>query len=306
MNEPAAVGHQPHTRFARRCQAPPRGARTFEVYREATAERRLRSPSDPRRAGCQQAPWLCLLALGLTSLGPNIRAADPAQEGRALAEELRAQRPTKDSRFDGALQIRDRAGHLRRLPVQLEVVAGDPEWRGIYRAFTPDHQLLEQLTVVHTPDQPNRYLLDRAATPTAGHTGPPALAGAQATNAFAGSDFSLADLGLEFIHWPGQRVVKHEMRKGRACQVLESLDPHPAAGGYTRVLSWVDLENQGLVRAEAYDWQNRLLKEFEVDRLRKVNGRWELKEVEIRNLQTGSRTHLIYNTDSPTAKPSAP
>ncbi len=123
--------------------------------------------------------------------------------------------------------------------------------------------------------------------------------GTQTLPPFAGSDFWLGDLGLEFFHWPEQKILKHEMRRGRSCQVLESTNPNPSPNGYSRVVSWIDNETLGIVQAEAYDAKGKLLKEFYPKSFKKVNGQWELQEMEIRNDQTGSRTRLEFNSKQP-------
>jgi hypothetical protein len=118
---------------------------------------------------------------------------------------------------------------------------------------------------------------------------------------FVNTDFWLADLGLDFLHWPEQRLVpdaKITMRKSTPCKVLDSLNPRAsdASGpGYARVRSWVAIENGGLVYAEAYDRHNKLLKVFEISNVEKVNGHWELKEMKIRNEQTDSVTRLEFD-----------
>jgi hypothetical protein len=129
------------------------------------------------------------------------------------------------------------------------------------------------------------------------------LAGDETMTPFAGSDFWIADLGLEFFHWPEQKILKHEMRRGRACKVLESTNPNPSTNGYSRVVSWIDNESGGIVQAEAYDFKNKLLKEFAPKSFKKVNGQWELQEMEIRNVQTGSRTRLEFGDFHPTNSP---
>ena len=108
-------------------------------------------------------------------------------------------------------------------------------------------------------------------------------------------DFWLCDLGLEFFHWPEQKVLKKEFSRNRACMVLESTNPQPSAHGYSRVVSWIDEETLGIVHAEAYDAQGKLLKVFDPKSFKKVNGQWELQEMEIRNVQTGSRTRLEFD-----------
>jgi hypothetical protein len=114
---------------------------------------------------------------------------------------------------------------------------------------------------------------------------------------FANSDFWLADLGLEFFHWPEQRLLKSEMRSGRSCRVLESLNPAPAPGAYARVVSWIDNETSGIVHAEAYDLKNKRLKEFDPKEFKKIKGQWQLQEMRIENNQTGSRTWIEFNLD---------
>ena len=112
---------------------------------------------------------------------------------------------------------------------------------------------------------------------------------------FLGSDFWAVDLGLEFFHWPEQKILKHEMRRGRACQMLESTNPSPTTNGYARVVSWIDNESSGIVHAEAYDVTGKVRKEFDPKSFKKVNGQWQLQEMEIRNDQTGSRTRLEFD-----------
>jgi hypothetical protein len=119
---------------------------------------------------------------------------------------------------------------------------------------------------------------------------------ANPTNQFAQSDFLFGDLGLEFLRWPEQRVLKSEMKMSRSCKVLES-KPGPAAHslGYGRVVAWIDNETGGVIQAEAYDPRGKLLKEFELNSFEKINGRWQLQEMEMRNAQAKSRTRLTFD-----------
>ncbi len=113
---------------------------------------------------------------------------------------------------------------------------------------------------------------------------------------FAGSDFWIGDLGLEFLHWPAQRLLKKEMRHSKSCDVLESINPAPVPGGYARVVSWIMIESpHGIVHADAYDAQGKLLKQFDPKDLEKVNGEYRVDEMQMRNRQTGSRTVIKLN-----------
>ena len=112
---------------------------------------------------------------------------------------------------------------------------------------------------------------------------------------FCSSDFWIADLGLEFFHWPGQKILKKEVKRSRGCTVLESTNPNPTTNGYSRVVCWIDSETLGIVQAQAYDAQGKLLKEFYPKDIKKVQGQWQVESMEIDNVQTGSRTRLEFD-----------
>ncbi len=112
---------------------------------------------------------------------------------------------------------------------------------------------------------------------------------------FAGSDFWAVDLGLEFLHWPAQKILRGDTARGRLCNVLESTNPNPSTSGYSRVLCWIDNESLGIVKAEAYDAKGKLLKEFLPKDIKKVDGQWQVGSMEIDNVQTGSRTKLEFD-----------
>src|SRR6185436_8059953 len=95
-----------------------------------------------------------------------------------------------------------------------------------------------------------------------------------------------------------QRLVKQEMRRSRSCRVLESMNVNPTPGTYSRVLSWIDVESDGLLRAEAFDQKNESQKVFEPGTVKKVNGKWQLKDLRIRNAKAKTRTELRFNLES--------
>lgn len=254
----------------------------------------------PQQAVRAARPLLvCLLTLAVPRLaGAAESLASAESDGRALAAEMREQRPADNLATQGFLRRRDPEGNWGEpSAVRMEAEVSEDAWRTRYRAFTPSGRIIESLAIHHATGQPNRYLVwqgDAANDPNA--PGAP-LIGEAAAIPFAGSDFWLSDLGLEFFHWPQQRILKHEMRKGRSCKVLESLAPNPSQGGYARVLSWIDIEHRGLLRAEAYDSNRKLVKEFSIGNFKKVNGRWQLKSMEIRNERTDARTRLEFDLE---------
>lgn len=264
----------------------------------------MKAPVHTPPSGCPRRRFLLVAGFTLAAAALPVRGAvapggkpSPEEEGRTLAAELRARPPAFNT--SGTLRRREVSGRwLPPVPVRLDVYEAGTGWRSVYQVFDATSAVVETLVIQHEATGPSRYELV-TTRPGSGTTTTTTLTGSEAGVPFAGSDFWLEDLGLEFLRWPGQRVVKTEMRKGRNCRVLESTPARPPATGYARVLSWVDLEKGGLLRAEAFDPAGRLLKEFSVGSFKKIEGAWQLKSMEIRNDQTDARTRLEFDLEIP-------
>jgi Outer membrane lipoprotein-sorting protein len=224
-------------------------------------------------------------ALGWSLTRAFAAESDLIAEGRALAAELRAARPPREMTNQAVLKVRAPDGRRSATPVAMATqFAGDTEWRAVYT--TPS----QTLVITHRREHAPTYQLGNADG-----TGLRQLAAGDAASAFAGSDFWPCDLGLEFLSWPIQKVIrreKPEMRKGRPCRLLESANP--TAPGYVRVRSWIDLEEGQPIMAEAYDANNDLVKTFSVGSVEKVDGVWRLKDLDMTDERRGSKTRLEF------------
>jgi hypothetical protein len=213
-----------------------------------------------------------------------------------LVADLLAQKPEKDSIRTGLLKIRDANGQERAQAVRVQILPTASNWLSIYETMAaPGEPGPLKLTVIHTDHQPNQYLLlDRSDS--GANTEAKRVDAVETMVPFAGSDFWLADLGLEFLHWPKQRLLAKEMRHSKSCDVLESINPNPEPGGYARVVCWITIEEpHGIVHADAYDAGNKLLKQFDPKKLEKVTGQYQLESMEMRTRKTGSRTILEFD-----------
>jgi hypothetical protein len=227
---------------------------------------------------------------------PPLERAEGERQARALVANLLAQKPEQGATNTGVARIRDRDDKQHEVRMRFEIFPTRSNWFNVYEAAATGTNAGERLTIIHADGQVNQYLLTSLAGPGAANTR--RLAGNELMVSFAGSDFWIADLGLEFLHWPQQRVLKKQMRRSLFCDVLQSVNPQPAGNGYARVLSWIAVnrpEDIVVVHAEAYDGGGKLLKEFDPKKIQKINGVWQLEEMEIRNRQTGSRTRIEFN-----------
>jgi hypothetical protein len=250
------------------------------------------------------------LAVGAAAQTTNV-LSDAEIQGHQLAQQLCEARPVENFTNTGILQIRGGNGNRTNIPVKFKVIVTADDWRSVYEIIQTNvfvtgesYPTLEKLFISHNESQTNNYR-DEIYTgdifATRGHRHTTGVIGMRSGNelnqSFAGSDFWLCDLGLEFFHWPAQKVLPKttNLKRGRDYTLLESTNPNPATNGYSRVLSWIDKETGGILAAEAYDYNGRLLKEFAPKSFKKVNGQWELQEMEIDNGQTGSRTRLEFD-----------
>jgi hypothetical protein len=76
---------------------------------------------------------------------------------------------------------------------------------------------------------------------------------------------------------------------------LVSRPPEAIKGGYSKVVSWVDEDSMGIIRAELFDGEGKLLKIFEPKSFKKIDGQWHVKEMEMRNEQANTRTSIIFD-----------
>jgi len=114
-----------------------------------------------------------------------------------------------------------------------------------------------------------------------------------------GTAVTYGDLALKFLYWPHTEILGEEIVRTRNCWRLR-LQPPSREAQYSNVLLWIDQESGAMMRIQAYDWQGRLTKRFEVVSAQKIEGRWFLKQMRIEEFEPGtskvrSRGYLEIN-----------
>jgi hypothetical protein len=220
--------------------------------------------------------------LPAAGLAARLAAGDSSPDsvaGEALAQRLRSVRPERASTNQAVLKLRGPGGR-KSVPLTVETRPTPSGWEVRYEA-RPEGLPAESLTILHATNAPPQYRVGTESSPGA------------AEARFAGSDFSRLDLGLEFLHWPQQRLLRRELSNGRTCEVLESQPAETAPYGSVR--SWVDAEHGVILSAEAYDAKKVRLKQFSVTNFREVADQWTFS-LSIVDDRRGSKTELSYET----------
>lgn len=239
-----------------------------------------------------------VLASLMLSAVPSAAGTESTPEqvaGHALVKEMRRMQPQSSFTNQATLEIRDPSGRRKRVPLTIETqvnAAPDAGWSTRYVTQPAAPALPESVTILQFPDRLPTYLFEGG-----GRNGAEVLPAGQGSVPIAGSDFWADDLGLEFLHWPEQRIIpgprdNPPMIKGRACKILESRNP--AGAPYSRVVSWVDNEFKSLIQADAYDSAGKLLKRFGIGSFKKVDGVWLLKDMEMIDERRDTKTRLEF------------
>jgi hypothetical protein len=222
--------------------------------------------------------------------------SDAEIQGRQLAQQLCEAKPETGEKLIsvGTLSIRKKTGGRSEIALRFQIWANDVAYSTIYEATSKTNQI--SLSILHFSEG-IKYSLFNGSIASCETNKPFVIDENETMVPFADSDFWICDLGFEFFHWPAQKILPKptNLARGRDYTLLESTNPNPSTNGYSRVRSWIDKETGGILQAEAYDFNGKLLKEFAPKSFKKVNGQWQLQEMEIRNVQTGSRTRLEFD-----------
>jgi len=119
---------------------------------------------------------------------------------------------------------------------------------------------------------------------------------AQYDHKVRGTAVTYEDLALKFLYWPDAKVTGENSIRTRNCWKVELKAPSRQSQ-YSNVWMWVDKSGGAIMRIDAYDWNAKMAKRFEVVSAQKIEGRWFLKEMRIEEFDpaTGkvkTRTYL--------------
>lgn len=107
-----------------------------------------------------------------------------------------------------------------------------------------------------------------------------------------GTDISWMDLSLSFLWWPGAVARGEEEVRGRTCQVVDVPAPEGAFAGCSGVRLWIEPRIPIMLRAEAYDRKDTLIRRMEVKSFKKINDRWVIKDIELTSFPSRHKTFL--------------
>lgn len=109
-----------------------------------------------------------------------------------------------------------------------------------------------------------------------------------------GTDMTWMDLTLDFLWWKEVRfddTPRGDSHNGRDCDILVTVPPAPIPG-CSAVRVWVDRQLRCVMQAEQLDPQGNPVRKMWVQRVKKMDDRWMIRDMEIETLNSGHRTQL--------------
>lgn len=98
----------------------------------------------------------------------------------------------------------------------------------------------------------------------------------------AGTDLTYEDLAMRFFHWPNPRLEGREEVGGQPCWKVRIDKPRGQTGRYEVVYVWVHEKFGAFMRVRGHDPKGRLLKEFQVEDIMRVNDDvWTLRKMQV-------------------------
>jgi len=112
-----------------------------------------------------------------------------------------------------------------------------------------------------------------------------------------GTDMTWMDLTLDFLWWKDVRfddTPRGDSHNGRDCDILVTVPPGPIPG-CSAVRVWVDRQLRCVMQAEQLDPQGNPVRKMWVQRVKKIDDRWMIRDMEIETLNSGHRTQLFVD-----------
>jgi len=210
----------------------------------------------------------------------------------ALLRDVRDRLPREELRIAGDLEVRGRKGVvIGRMNVEALIALGGDQPRARYTVRDALGGEIEELTVSRPAQGGAPQLAYRRGDPPA----PAAAPGIH--EAIGNSDLTWADLALAFLDWEGGRTVGRETYKGQECFLVDLPPPAEAASDgpgrpYARMRLWIHEALRMVAKLEAYDAEERLVRRMEIKALRRVNGRWMIKDMEVEGFPAVHKTRF--------------
>jgi hypothetical protein len=193
--------------------------------------------------------------------------AEPVPADDILAF-VRSKLPDAPLRLTGSLKVRTPNGFTKaNLPVEMNLHWGAEEPTARYRI---DKEILD---ITWQDGRPDYRFSNDQNTPTSD---------------ILGTGISWSDLSFSVLWWPGAQLVDEEKKINRDCYVVDV--PVPDSENIVRL--WIEKNMGMLLEAQTFDAARKPVRRMKIKSIKKMDGLWVAKDLEIKDYATGNKTNL--------------
>ena len=113
------------------------------------------------------------------------------------------------------------------------------------------------------------------------------------TDYFMGSDFTYDDIGKRNVDEDTHKLLREESADGFDYYVVEST-PKKDGEIFSKKLVWIRRDCDVVAKVEFYDKLGKLHRQMVSSDIKKVDGFWTVGKMEMKNVQTGHSTELLF------------
>ena len=181
---------------------------------------------------------------------------------------VRTKLPNDPLKLTGTLKVRTKKGFTKTsLPVEMELDWGAAEPTAAYRIGD------QTLDITWNNDLPS-YVFSKGGT--------------LPTDDILGTGLNWADLSFSMLWWPNAKLIDEEKKINRDCYVIDV--PVPDSKNTMRL--WIEKKMGMLLETQTLDAQKKEIRRMKIKSIKKMDGMWVAKDLEIRNKASGNKTTL--------------
>jgi serpin B len=193
--------------------------------------------------------------------------ANPMSGDEILAL-VRSKLPDDPLKLTGSLKVKERNGYTRaNLPVEMELDWGASPATARYQIDN------ESLDIAWKGDVP-QYRFSNAKN--------------QPASDILGTGITWADLSFSVLWWPGAKLIDEARKINRECYVVDV----PVPGSENTMRLWIEKNMGMLLEAQTLDAKKKQLRRMKIKSIKKMDGMWVAKDLELTDKKSGSKTTL--------------
>ena len=196
---------------------------------------------------------------------------------------VRTKLPNDPIKLTGTLKVRTQKGFTKTsLPVEMELDWGATTPTANYRIGD------ESLKITWKNDRPSYQFSKTGNTPT---------------SQILDTGINWADLSFSVLWWPNSELIDEGKKINRECYIVDV----PVPGSPHTMRLWIEKKMGMLLEAQTLDAAKKEIRRMKIKSIKKMDGMWLAKDLEIKDQQTGIKTTLqITDLQWGNPKPTAP